>query len=151
MFAGIRFKAQEECYSFLQSLAVEVFTRLSDVSMKARGLTLKLLVRADGAPVVSHSQKRLNRVFMEIFLQETAKFLGHGVCDAITKSSTANLVFSSSDVIYKEAKGIYDKLNVDFAELRGVGIQLTKLEKNAPINKVFNSSTPSKLRHKLES
>uniref|UniRef100_A0AAR5Q402 DNA repair protein REV1 n=1 Tax=Dendroctonus ponderosae TaxID=77166 RepID=A0AAR5Q402_DENPD len=118
---GIRFKTREECYSFLQSLAVEVFSRLSDIGMKARGLTLKLLVRAEGAPV------------------ETAKFLGHGVCDAITKSSTANLVFSTSEVIYKEAKAIYDKLNVSFAELRGVGIQLTKLEKNAPINKAMSN------------
>lgn len=49
---GIRFKTKEECYNFLQSLANEVFNRLSEVNMKARGLTLKLLVRAEGAPVV---------------------------------------------------------------------------------------------------
>lgn len=64
--------------------------------------------------------------------------MGHGVCDAITKSSTANLIYSSADLIYKEAKLIYDKLNLSFAELRGVGIQLTKLEKKAPVNKVID-------------
>ncbi|XP_066255696.1 DNA repair protein Rev1 [Euwallacea similis] len=118
---GIRFKMKEECYNFLQSLSVEVFSRLSEINMKARGLTLKLLVRAEGAPV------------------ETAKFLGHGVCDAITKSSMSNLLYSNSDIIYKEAKVIYDKLNVAFGELRGVGIQLTKLEKTAPINKALSN------------
>lgn len=49
---GIRFKTKDECYNFLQSLANEVFNRLTEVNMKARGLTLKLLVRAEGAPVV---------------------------------------------------------------------------------------------------
>ncbi|XP_050292922.1 DNA repair protein REV1 isoform X2 [Anthonomus grandis grandis] len=118
---GIRFKTKEECYNFLRSLANEVYSRLSDINMKARGLTLKLLVRAQGAPV------------------ETAKFLGHGVCDAITKSSTSTLVYSNADIIFKEAKSIYDKLNVSYAELRGVGIQLTKLEKIAQINKALSN------------
>ncbi|XP_066144845.1 DNA repair protein Rev1 [Euwallacea fornicatus] len=118
---GIRFKTKEECYNFLQSLSIEVFSRLSEIKMRARGLTLKLLVRAEGAPV------------------ETAKFLGHGVCDAITKSSMSNLLYSNSDIIYKETKAIYDKLNVAFEELRGVGIQLTKLEKTAPINKALSN------------
>ncbi|CAG9767888.1 unnamed protein product [Ceutorhynchus assimilis] len=113
---GIRFKTKEECYNFIQSLSNEVSNRLSDINMKARGLTLKLLVRAEGAPV------------------ETAKFLGHGVCDVINKSSPNNIFFSNADIIYREAKAVYDKLNVPFAELRGVGIHLSKLEKNAPIN-----------------
>ncbi|XP_076256420.1 rev1 DNA directed polymerase isoform X2 [Rhynchophorus ferrugineus] len=114
---GIRFKTKEECYNFLQSLSKEVFSRLSEIKMRARGLTLKLLTRAEGAPV------------------ETAKFLGHGVCDAVSKSSTSNILYTTDEIIYKEAKSIYEKLNVSFAELRGVGIQLTKLEKPASIDK----------------
>lgn len=49
---GIRFKTIEECYNFLQSLSNEVYKRLSDINMRARCLTLKLLVRAADAPVV---------------------------------------------------------------------------------------------------
>lgn len=49
---GIRFKTLEECYNFLQSLSNEVYKRLSDINMRARCLTLKLLVRAEEAPVV---------------------------------------------------------------------------------------------------
>lgn len=59
------------------------------------------------------------------------------MCDSITKSSGSNVILCNSEQIYKEAKAVYDKLNVPFEELRGVGIQLTKLEKQAPIHKVF--------------
>lgn len=50
---GIRFKSLEECQSFLQSLSNEVYKRLSDINMKARCVTLKLLVRSADAPLVS--------------------------------------------------------------------------------------------------
>lgn len=51
---GIRFKTMEECNNFLQALSLEVFNRLNDVGMKAKSLTLKLMVRAADAPVVSY-------------------------------------------------------------------------------------------------
>lgn len=66
-------------------------------------------------------------------LQETAKYLGHGICDNLSKSSTTN-VCDDSETIFKEVKVLYDKLNLDFAELRGIGIQLSKLEKLATLN-----------------
>ncbi|VEN59386.1 unnamed protein product [Callosobruchus maculatus] len=118
---GIRFKKLEECYAFLQSLAEEVFNRMTAVNMTARGLTLKLLVRAAEAPV------------------ETAKYLGCGVCESITKSSTANIIFNDPNVIYKEVKALYDKIDPPFVDLRGVGIQMTKLEKSLPVNSVLSN------------
>lgn len=50
---GIRFKTLDDCLNFLQSLSIEVYNRLNDIGMKARCVTLKLLVRAADAPVVS--------------------------------------------------------------------------------------------------
>lgn len=50
---GIRFNTQEEALNFLQSLSIEVHTRLTEIGMRARCLTLKLLVRAKDAPIVS--------------------------------------------------------------------------------------------------
>ncbi len=50
---GIRFKSLEECHRFLESLGGEVWGRLSEVKMRARCVTLKLMVRAADAPVVS--------------------------------------------------------------------------------------------------
>ncbi|XP_072383055.1 DNA repair protein Rev1 [Diabrotica undecimpunctata] len=118
---GIRFKTLQECHTFLENLSAEVYNRMNEINMRARCLTLKLLVRAPEAPV------------------ETAKFLGHGICDSLTKSTTSNSVLSSPQIIFKEAKILYEKLGADFADLRGVGLQLTKLEKNAPINKALTN------------
>lgn len=50
---GIRFNTREEALNFLESLSAEVHTRLVETGMRARCLTLKLLVRARDAPVVS--------------------------------------------------------------------------------------------------
>lgn len=50
---GIRFKTLEECHSFLQILSTEVYKRLNSINMKARCVTLKLLVRSEDAPLVS--------------------------------------------------------------------------------------------------
>ncbi|XP_060534356.1 DNA repair protein REV1 [Cylas formicarius] len=118
---GIRFKTLDECYGFLQRLAEEVFNRANDVNTRARCLTLKLLVRAEDAPV------------------ETAKYLGHGVCDAVSKSTTSNAILNDAGVIYREVKSLYDKLNIPFAELRGIGIQLSKLEKLIEVNKTMSN------------
>lgn len=52
---GIRFKNVEECYRFLESLSNEVWNRLSEVKMRTKCITLKLMVRAAHAPVVSYS------------------------------------------------------------------------------------------------
>ncbi|KAJ8967009.1 hypothetical protein NQ314_003126 [Rhamnusium bicolor] len=118
---GIRFKTLDECHNFLQSLSNEVYSRLNDIGMRARCLTLKLLVRAADAPI------------------ETAKFLGHGVCDSLTKSTTSNVIINDPQIIYKETKSLYDKINPVFSDLRGIGIQLSKLEKIAPINTTLSN------------
>lgn len=55
---GIRFKLVEEVDDFLTNLSEELAKRLKNIEAKAKCLTLKLKVRAEGAP------------------KETAKFLG---------------------------------------------------------------------------
>nr|XP_023016559.1 DNA repair protein REV1 [Leptinotarsa decemlineata] len=106
---GIRFKTLDECYNFLRSLSNEVYTRLYDIKKRARCLTLKLLIRSPEAPV------------------ETAKYLGHGICDSLTKTAT-NIIINSPEIVFKECKTLYEKLNPSIADLRGVGIHLSKLE-----------------------
>ncbi|KAF5284254.1 hypothetical protein FQR65_LT00254 [Abscondita terminalis] len=90
-----------------------------DVGMRARCLNLKLLVRAPEAPI------------------ETAKFLGCGICNTINRSTTTGGLIADAATIYKEAKNLFEKVNVAPHELRGVGIQLTRLEKAAPTNSVL--------------
>lgn len=54
---GIRFKTLDECYNFLESLGNEVWNRLNEIKMRAKGVTLKLMVRAPEAPLVSIKKK----------------------------------------------------------------------------------------------
>ncbi|XP_038212941.1 DNA repair protein REV1 [Zerene cesonia] len=107
---GIRFENNEQCYEFLRQLAVEVESRMQQFKVLGKCVTLKLMVRAADAPV------------------ETAKFLGHGFCDVINKSSSLAVATNDSELINKEAVLLCKKLNIDPKEMRGVGIQVTKLE-----------------------
>lgn len=61
---------------------------------------------------------------------ETAKFMGHGFCDHITKSTT--LTKSTNDLtdITQTIFNIKNVLNVSAKELRGIGIQISKLDAN---------------------
>ncbi|CAG4953223.1 unnamed protein product [Colias eurytheme] len=107
---GIRFENNEQCYEFLRQLSVEVESRMQQFKVLGKCVTLKLMVRAADAPV------------------ETAKFLGHGFCDVINKSTSLAVATNDSELINKEVVLLYKKLNIDPKEMRGVGIQVTKLE-----------------------
>ncbi|KAK5638274.1 hypothetical protein RI129_012569 [Pyrocoelia pectoralis] len=102
---GIRFKDKAEALNFLQSLSTEVYGRLKDIGMRARY-----------APV------------------EPAKFLGCGACNTITRSTTSVGLINDSATVYREAKILLERCNVIPSELRGVGIQLTRLETAPPVN-----------------
>lgn len=75
---GIRFRNNDDAVDFLSKLSTEVCDRLTAVRAKGRCITLKLMVRAEDAP------------------RETAKFMGHGPCNYITKSK--NLIAAVDDV-----------------------------------------------------
>lgn len=107
---GIRFENNEQCTEFLKQLATEVNLRMQQFKVVGKCITLKLMVRAEDAPV------------------ETAKFMGHGFCDVINKSTTLTNATNDAEVITKEVLAICKKLNIDPKEMRGVGIQVTKLE-----------------------
>lgn len=106
---GIRFKEDHELTSFLHQLCAEVQNRLNEISAKGKTITLKYMVRAEEAPV------------------ETAKFMGHGFCDNVTKSVTLTTYTSELSVITQTIFGIKNVLNVPPHELRGIGIQISKL------------------------
>lgn len=108
---GIRFTKQEEAEKFLKQLSNEVAMRLQSTGMKGRCVTLKLLIRAKEAPV------------------ETAKFMGHGVCDHLTRSSTISIPVDDSEAITKEVLNIFRQIQVKPSDLRGVGIQISRLQK----------------------
>lgn len=76
---------------------------------------------------------------------ETAKFMGHGFCDNVTKSVTLATYTSELSVISKTVFNIKSILNVPAHELRGIGIQISKL------NTATVSSNDANRKNRLKS
>lgn len=110
---GIRFTEMHELDAFLCQLCTEVHHRLEELGSKGRTITLKYMVRAAEAPV------------------ETAKFMGHGFCDNVTRSTTLSSATDDPSTITSTVLAIKSALNVPPKELRGIGIQISKLEASA--------------------
>lgn len=106
---GIRFQNDTELVQFLRQLCAEVHGRLMASRRKGKAITLKYMVRAADAPV------------------ETAKYMGHGVCDNVTKTITLPGYTNDLGVIEQSVMDIRLALATDPAELRGIGIQIAKL------------------------
>ncbi|XP_014598624.1 PREDICTED: DNA repair protein REV1 [Polistes canadensis] len=107
---GIRFEDNGEAVDFLKKLCIEVHSRLKKINAKGRCITLKLMVRAKEAPV------------------ETMKFMGHGICDCITKSKNLMAPIDDLTIITKEVIGIWNQLHLIPQDMRGIGIQISRLE-----------------------
>lgn len=137
---GIRFTKQSELETFLKQLCTEVHNRLIEIKRRGKSITLKYMVRADEAPV------------------ESAKFMGHGMCDNVTKTATLNDFTDNFDLILRTVMSIQAQLNVPPADLRGIGIQITKLdvqddnikEKNV-LKTLFKKAAEKQLLKKEES
>ncbi|KAF5386916.1 hypothetical protein D9615_002002 [Tricholomella constricta] len=112
---GIRFENSEQAEVFIYQMAKEVAKRLDDIGMVGRSVTLKIMKRDPTAPV------------------EPPKFLGHGACDLYNKQISligpGGRATSDERVIGEHAYRILRSFNFDPKELRGIGIQIQKLEK----------------------
>ncbi|KAK0731494.1 impB/mucB/samB family protein [Lasiosphaeris hirsuta] len=107
---GIRFINQEEAEEFVRNLSKELERRLLSEGVKGKHLTMKIMRRAPDAPL------------------DPAKHLGHGECDTFNKSTTFGVATHSGEVIGKEAVSILRSFKFSPGDLRGLGVQMTKLE-----------------------
>ncbi|ORX36643.1 hypothetical protein BD324DRAFT_656542 [Kockovaella imperatae] len=118
---GIRFQNQEQAEICVKDLAAEVSKRMKQVNAKGKLLTLKLLSRHPDAPI------------------EPPKFLGHGWCETYNKSSPIHNKGGSAtddaEILGIEAIKLLRAMRLDPAELRGVGIQITKLDGEKPVER----------------
>jgi DNA repair protein REV1 len=108
---GIRFTNSEQVDTFMESLCTELSKRLLKEGVKGHHLTLKVMKRASDAPM------------------DTAKFLGHGSCDSYTKSVSLRIATNAVPVLSRESISMLKSLGISPGELRGLGVQMTKLEK----------------------
>ncbi|KAH8296423.1 hypothetical protein KR054_005946 [Drosophila jambulina] len=114
---GIRFTKAIECEQFLRQLSDEVTKRLIEVKRKTKSINLKIMVRAADAPV------------------ETSKYMGHGVCDIVNKSSNLKHATDDVNVITTIVLNLMKDADLPFHELRGLGIHLNKLEEAGEVRK----------------
>lgn len=128
---GIRFTETAELDTFLKQLCAEVHSRLTEIEAKGKTITLKYMVRAADAPV------------------ETAKFMGHGFCDNVTKSTTLPSSTNELTVITQTIFSIKNALNIAADELRGIGIQISKLDTMSTANKDAKSNTLKNMFQKV--
>lgn len=107
---GIRFISQQEAEDFVRDLSKELERRLLNEGVKGKNLTMKIMRRAMDAPI------------------DPPKHLGHGKCDTFNKSVAFGVATNSGEMIGKEAVTILRSYKFSPGDLRGLGVQLTKLE-----------------------
>ncbi|KPM35612.1 hypothetical protein AK830_g10949 [Neonectria ditissima] len=123
---GIRFINQPEAEEFVNNLCKELEKRLVTEQVRGKQLTMKIMRRSLDAPL------------------DPAKHLGHGKCDTFNKSTTFGVATHDYQAIGKEAISILRSFKFSPGDLRGLGVQMTKLE---PIK--TNTSAPDGSQKKL--
>ncbi|KAI1431512.1 impB/mucB/samB family protein [Xylaria sp. CBS 124048] len=107
---GIRFISRQESEEFVFNLCKELEKRLLNEQVKGKQLTMKVMKRSPDAPL------------------DPPKHLGHGKCDTFNKSVSFGVATHDYQVLGKEAVSILRSYNFSPGDLRGLGVQLTKLE-----------------------
>lgn len=102
----------------------------SAAPVKARSLTYKLMVRRPDAP-------------------DAARFMGHGSCDVFSRSVTLAAPTCDAEAIANAALRAHREFGPDPTQVRGLGIQMTKLVhpglavKSGPLSAFLTSKTSS--------
>ena len=108
---GVRFAEAAEAVAFVEKLCAEVSERMRRLRVKGRTLTLKILRAVANAPA-THMKGSI----------------GHGVCDHLTRSSTVSLSVDDAPSLAREAVRLLADLNVPADQIRGAGVQVTRLD-----------------------
>ena len=133
---GVRFDGPYGVDYMIEKLAAEVSKRMTAVEVRSTKLVLKLMVSKNPglAP---------------------GKFLGHGSCNNLTRSSKTPLTRESS-VISSSAMRLYRQLNIDKDAIRGMGIVMSELkadgeEPTSPTKLTSWLSEPKPCRYESDS
>lgn len=108
---GVRFDKASEVVAFAAKLAGEVSARAVRLKVKGRCLTVKVLRAVANVP--------------DGMMKGS---VGHGVCDHLTRSVTLSSYADGAETLAREAMNILAALAVPAGEIRGMGLQLSKLD-----------------------
>ncbi|RMZ91308.1 hypothetical protein DV736_g1467, partial [Chaetothyriales sp. CBS 134916] len=125
---GIRFINQQQAEDFVQSLCNELSKRLLEQLVKGRQLTMKIMRKAADADM------------------DPPKNLGHGKCDTFNKSIVLGVTTTDQSIIGKEAISILRSYGFPPGELRGLGVQMQKLEPMSATASAMKPPTDSSQR-----
>jgi DNA repair protein REV1 len=92
-------------------LSKEVSDRLIKHGCKGKTITIKILKRKQDAA-------------------EAFKNLGHGIVDSFSKSYTTSEYMDDANLIHKHAYSMLKSFDFSCADIRGLGIQITRLDNN---------------------
>lgn len=106
---GVRFNENKDADHFLVNLSKEVSLRLQGCGLQGRTITLKLKTRRKGAA-------------------EPTKFMGHGDCETMSRSTTITGATDNLVTLQRIARQLFAAFHVDVKEVRGVGLKMSKLE-----------------------
>uniref|UniRef100_A0A803NNP0 DNA repair protein REV1 n=1 Tax=Cannabis sativa TaxID=3483 RepID=A0A803NNP0_CANSA len=106
---GVRFNDPKDSQNFLWSLCKEVSLRLQGCGVQGRTFILKIKKRRKDA-------------------EEPAKYLGCGDCENLSHSLTVPVATDDVEVLKRITKQLFGMFNIDVKEIRGVGLQVSKLE-----------------------
>ncbi|CAH9091138.1 unnamed protein product [Cuscuta epithymum] len=106
---GVRFKDLKDAHHFLKKLSEEVSLRLQGCGVKGRTFTLKIKKR-------------------KIDAGEPTKYMGCGMCDNLSHSTTVPMATDDADVLHRIASQLFGHFQIDVEDIRGMGLQVTKLE-----------------------
>lgn len=119
---GVRFNNMDDCQQFMLHLCKEVGLRLQGCGVQGRTFTLKIKKRRKNA-------------------EEPSKYMGCGDCENLSHSTTVPLPTDDVDVLQRIARQLFGSFHVDVREIRGIGLQVSKLE-NADIGKQGPGKNP---------
>lgn len=108
---GVRFKDIKDSEHFLSSLCKEVSLRLQGCGLQGRTFTLKIKKRRKDA-------------------EEPTKYMGHGSCENLSHSTTVPVATDDVDILQRITMQLYGSFHIDVQDIRGIGLQVTKLEGN---------------------
>lgn len=107
---GVRFETHEQVDEFMHGLCGELNRRLVKEGVKGSLVTVKVMRRAKDAPL------------------DPPKHLGHGKCDVFNKSKALGVATHDPVILAKEAIAMLKSFGISPGELRGIGVQMQKLE-----------------------
>ncbi|KAG4027387.1 hypothetical protein MFRU_030g00230 [Monilinia fructicola] len=124
---GIRFISQIEAEEFVQNLCIELQRRLIEQRVRGRQMTMKIMRKSADAPL------------------DPPKFLGHGNCDTFNKSIVLGVATNDAEIIGREAISVLRSYGFSPGELRGLGVQMTKLEPVKSTNGIIFDGSQRKI------